>query len=108
MASGLWLFGFEFGAVIVRKVVGLWFLLLVVFLVSFLRVRMGVILLARSLCGMGLLHRIFGTGWRGQPSSHQGVWLIVPPLTPMCSTYDLAVAPSCRNVALIPSCYGPP
>jgi hypothetical protein len=61
MTSGLWSFGFMFGAVIVRKVVGLWFLLLVVFLVSFLMVKMRVILPVKSLCAMGLLHGIFGT-----------------------------------------------
>jgi hypothetical protein len=42
----------------------------VVFLKDFLRVRMRVILPAKSLCGMGLLHGSFGSGWRFQPSSH--------------------------------------
>ncbi len=45
----------------------------VVFWVDFLRVKMGVTLPVKSLCGMGLLHEIFGTGWRGLPSSHQVV-----------------------------------
>jgi hypothetical protein len=51
-----------------------WFLLWVVLLEDFLRVRVRVrvrvILPAKSLCGgMGLLHGVVGTRWRRQPSS---------------------------------------
>jgi hypothetical protein len=49
--------------------VALW----VVFLKDFLMGKMRVILPAKSLCGMGLLHGSFGSGWRFHPSSHRAV-----------------------------------